>query len=414
MQSDMGLQPGVRLGNRYRLEDRISAGATSEEWRAVDESQSRTVAVEISPAGDPDRFTAAASALARIDHPAVVKVLDAGLAGGFSYLVTAFTDGESLAQRLARTGRLAPDEAMRILAAASEGVQAAHDQDVLHGDLTTADVRLGSDGGVTITGFALARPGATSPEQAQGRPGDRRSDVYALGKVAQESLGGDQADVPAPVLALVHRALADDPEQRWPSALVLADVARQVATEPEPEVGTGAKSWRRNLIAAVVAVLVVGGIIAGIAVRGGGDTDAASAAKPTASAGSGVPAGFSACGDAFCPTEPMCWNALVQTGTQAMPPVSAYCPGSHVWETFLAIPLPDGPPVLTKAKPLIKEAAAAKACSAAALKAQSKKPAATVHWIRAAWPVEGTGNTWLLHCIAQPKAGTSTGAVFAP
>ncbi len=90
-----------------------------------------------------------------------------------------------------------------------------------------------------------------------------------------------------------------------------------------------------------------------------------------------------------------------------------YCPGSHVWETFAVITLPAGPPVLNADSPLLKQADVAKACSAEVMAKQSIDPAATKGWRRDAWPVQAS-NGWLLHCMAQPKSGSSTGAAFKP
>ncbi|GIE86143.1 serine/threonine-protein kinase [Actinoplanes regularis] len=463
MQPDFGLRAGMRLGGRYRLEDRLGAGGMGEVWRAFDEALNRTVAVKTmlpTAAQDPDfvrRFADEATAMARVNHPAVVAIHDVGESDGITYLVMEFIDGESLAQRLTRERRLAPAETMRIIAAAAEGLQAVHDQGILHRDIKPANIMLRADGGVLITDFGIARhpgsPGLTatgavlgtptylSPEQVLGQPVDRRSDVYSLGLVAYECLAGEKpfvgdnpyavalqriqeepktlgTDLPPAVLLLVERALQADPEKRLPSALSLAEAARRVELTPVAAGRTGeGKSPRRAVLAAVAGVLIVGAIIAGIVVRGrGGDSDGASAAgnkpKATATAG-GVPGGFVACGDVFCPETPMCWNGFVQVGTQAMPPVSRFCPGAHVWETFVAITLPAGPPVLDSAAPLMKQPDVAKTCSAEAMAQHSKDPAATKGWRRDVWPVD-SGHGWLLHCVAQPTSGSSTGSAFKP
>jgi serine/threonine-protein kinase len=103
----------------------------------------------------------------------------------------------------------------------------------------------------------------------------------------------------------------------------------------------------------------------------------------------------------------------VATAGKASPPVSRYCPGTHRWETFLAIRLTGEAPVIDTDAPLIEKPDVAKACSAEVLAQHSLDPEATRSWRRDAWPVQD-GAVWLLHCIAQPKSGSSTGAAFKP
>ncbi|AEV85912.1 serine/threonine protein kinase, bacterial [Actinoplanes sp. SE50] len=204
----------MRLGDRYRLQDRLGAGGMGEVWRALDESLNRLVAIKMmlpSAAQDPDfvrRFAAEAMAMARVNHPAVATVHDVRQAHGLTFLVMEYVDGESLAQRLAREGRLSPAETMRIVTRAAEGLQAVHDQDILHRDIKPANIMLRRDGEVLITDFGIARhagaagltatgavlgtPSYLSPEQVLGQPSDRRSDVYSLGLVAYECLAGEK------------------------------------------------------------------------------------------------------------------------------------------------------------------------------------------------------------------------------
>ena len=102
------LRAGVRLGDRYRLADRLGAGGMGEVWRAVDELLGRQVAVKVmlpSVADDADfarRFLAEAKSMARVNHPAVASIHDFGSVQGVAYLVMELVDGESLAQLLAR------------------------------------------------------------------------------------------------------------------------------------------------------------------------------------------------------------------------------------------------------------------------------------------------------------------------
>ncbi|BCJ40053.1 hypothetical protein GCM10010168_29110 [Actinoplanes ianthinogenes] len=458
MHSDMGLRAGMRLGGRYRLEDRLGAGGMGEVWRAVDESLGRSVAVKTmlpAAAADPDfvrRFAAEATVMARVNHPAVASIHDFVRADGVTFLVMEFVDGESLAQRLRRDGRLDAAETIRIVAQAAEGLQAVHDQGIVHRDIKPANMLLRRDGSVVITDFGIARhedasrvtasgailgtPSYLSPEQVLGQPVDRRSDVYALGLVAYECLAGERpfvgdnpyavalqrvqqapktigVTVPPTVLALVERALAVDPERRFPSALSFAEAARHVSLTAAPASSETKRPERKKVLAGVLAVLVAAAVVTGIALqRDKAKSPAVAAPKASASATARVPAGFQACGEVLCPTAPMCWNGLTAISQVASPPVSAFCPGSHIWETFLAIPLPAGPPPkVSEDAPLIKRPEYAKACSHTTIGKHSLKPKATKNWLIELWPIE-TDGVWLLHCLAQPKAHVSTGSAY--
>jgi hypothetical protein len=455
----------MRLGERYRLESRLGAGGMGEVWRALDESLSRTVAVKTmlpAAAADPEfvrRFAAEATAMARVNHSAVAQIHDFGRSGGITYLVMEYVDGESLAQRLARDGRLAPDATMRLIAEAAEGLQAVHDQGVLHRDVKPANMLLRRDGRVVLSDFGIARhedasrltvtgailgtPSYLSPEQVLGQPADRRSDVYALGLVAYECLAGERpfvgdnpyavalqrvqqapktigVNVPAPVLAFVERTLAVDPEKRWPSAQAMAEAARQVPLTSAPvpiRVPDAAPVERRTekkkLLAAVLALMVIGGIAVGIAVRHRSNGKPAANKPTTASVVPEVPAGFTACGDAFCPVEPMCWNGLTVNSGKAFSPGPVPCSASHYWETFLAVGLPDGPPKISDTAPLIERADMAEVCTIPAVTRHSRQPKLMKSWKLEAWPVEIDG-VWLLHCLAQPKIAPSTGTGYKP
>ncbi|MEV6851639.1 serine/threonine-protein kinase [Actinoplanes sp. NPDC051411] len=270
----MTLGPGVRLGGRYRLDVRIGAGGMGEVWRGTDEVLGRTVAVKVmlpAVAADPGfahRFLSEATAMARVNHPAVASIHDYGSDAGVTYLVMEFVDGESLGGLLARVGRLGPADTMRVIAQAAEGLQAVHAAGLVHRDVKPANLLVRPDGQVVVTDFGISRhedasrltasgailgtPSYLSPEQVLGHPVGPLTDVYALGLTAYECLAGQrpfQADnpyavailrvqqaprsigfaLPPPVLAVVEGALAVDPGQRWPSAAALADAARTAA-----------------------------------------------------------------------------------------------------------------------------------------------------------------------------------------
>jgi hypothetical protein len=464
------LQAGMRLGDRYRLAARLGAGGMGEVWRAVDEVLGRTVAVKAmlpSVAADPGfarRFLAEATAMARVNHPAVASIHDYGRSGDVPYLVMEFVEGESLAQVLARTGRLGPAETMRLVAQAADGLQAVHDRGVVHRDIKPANLMVRPDGSVLITDFGIARaddasrltasgavlgtPTYLSPEQVLGQPATARSDVYSLGLTAYECLAGRRPftgdnpyavalqrlqdaprtigiALPPAVLAVVEGALAVDPAHRWPSAAAMAEAARAAVESgstgdrggPPDRAAAPARSRSRRpaLLAGLAAILLLtAGLTAWMTSREG-ETGAAAPSTGTgrsANAAAPTPAGFTACDGALCPTGPLCFGGLNAIGGRAEEPRRIDCAQTHVWETFAAVPVPATVATEVRQDELLERADVAAACSPDAMAARSRDPGTTRSWVRDAWPVETGDGTWLVHCIARPDAGSPDGPAF--
>ena len=461
------LQAGARLGNRYHLQQRLGAGGMGEVWLAVDEVLRRTVAVKAmlpGVAGDPgfaQRFEAEATSMARVHHPAVASIHDFGHSDGLLFLVMEYVDGESLAQRLAR-GRLAPDEAMRLIERAATGLQAVHEQGLVHRDIKPANLLVRRDGTVVITDFGIARhsdaghltvsgailgtPTYLSPEQVRGEPAGPLSDVYSLGLVAYECLAGEKpfvgdspyavalqrlrsgpptikADLPVAVQAVVERALAVEPADRWPSAAALAEAAGKAVTGGLSRVAgqpagrrPGTSRWALPALVAVLLVVTTVAVTWGLT-RGSGGSGAAARDPEQVPAQVGEqsqarePVSFVACGDAYCPVEPMCWGGLVANSGVAVAPRPVDCTKPHYWETFRAVPLPAGGVTISDDAPLIERADAAAACSAGAMADRSLDPVKTRRWQRDVWPITIGANT-TLHCIASAPGGESMGVFF--
>lgn len=442
------------------LQQRVGAGGMGEVWLAVDEVLRRTVAVKVmlpTVAGDPDfakRFEAEATSMARINHPAVASIHDFGQDQGVLFLVMEFVDGESLSQRLSR-GRLAPDETMRLIEQAAAGLQAVHDQGLVHRDIKPANLLVRRDGSVVITDFGIARhesasqltasgailgtPTYLSPEQVRGEPAGPLSDIYSLGLVAYECLAGEKpfvgdnpyavalqrlqggprtiaVELPLPVQAVVERALAVDPPDRWPSARELADGAREALTGPPPvplAAPRPAASRTPVLLAALAGLLiVVGAVVAWELVRPA-DTPAVSggvvaAPEPEVT----TPDLFTECETGWCPTEPLCWGGLVATSGVAVSPRRKDCGEEHFWETFAAVPLPAGG-VTVGEESLATRPETAAMCSAEFMATRSRYPAKTRSWQVDAWPIQ-VGATTMLHCIASGPRGEVRGSHFTP
>ncbi len=276
--------------NRYRLDSRIATGGMGEVWRATDTALGREVAVKVLKAeyaDDPafrQRFAIEARHAAALHHPGVAGVFDfgeahsAGVADGSGvprpYLVMELVEGEPLSVLLRQGAdsrrHLDPDAVRDLLAQAGEAIGAAHAAGIVHRDVKPANLMVTPHGQLKVTDFGIARaadgagmtqtgavmgtPQYLSPEQAQGLPATSRSDVYSLGVVAFECLAGRRpfeadspiatalahireplpdlpADVPADLAAVVRRALAKDPGERYADGAEFAAALRDPATE---------------------------------------------------------------------------------------------------------------------------------------------------------------------------------------
>ena len=275
------ISPGVSLGGRYRLDERIAGGGMGDVWRGTDEVLGRTVAVKILlPAlldepGFAERFRGEARTMATVNHPGVVDIYDYGSDQQLAFLVMEYVEGDALSRTLSRVGRLTPARTMALVAQAADALQAAHANGIVHRDVKPGNLLVRPNGTLVLTDFGIARSalvgqltvaGAVlgtasyiSPEQASGATATAASDVYALGVVAYQCLSGHRpfdgatpveiamkhvrdtprplpGDIPPAVRAIVERALAKDPTARWPTAAAMAAVARQAASSSSASV----------------------------------------------------------------------------------------------------------------------------------------------------------------------------------
>lgn len=254
---------GTVLSGRYRLEAKLGSGGMSTVYLARDETLDRPVAIkilhrEMSEQEDQlQRFRHEARAVAKLSHPNVVAVIDAGEDGGHPYIVFEYVKGETLKQRIARVGAFDAQEAIAYAIEVARGLSVAHSRNIVHRDIKPQNVLIDEEGrakltdfgisrqleqeGVTATGRVLGTTDYVAPEQAMGRGTDPRSDVYSLGVVLYEMLVGQvpfhadsqvgvamkhvneelpdvqrrRPEVSAAVALVVERATAKNPTERY-------------------------------------------------------------------------------------------------------------------------------------------------------------------------------------------------------
>ncbi len=313
----------------YHITEKLGEGGMGAVWRATDSTLDRDVAIKVLPAdfaSDAERlarFEREAKVLASLNHPNIGAIYGFHEAGGVRFLAMELVPGEDLAERL-KKGSVPVSDAVDIARQIAAGLEYAHERGIVHRDLKPANIKITPEGTVKVLDFGLAKavvgdptasgPTSTptilptmtsagtamgmilgtaaymSPEQARGKPVDKRADIWAFGVVLFEMLTGRRLfdgetvsdslaavlranvdlsalppSTPAPVRALVARCLDRDPQTR------LRDVgeARIILSAPHDETGTVAapsagSSRRATMAAAVITLLAaLGGILAG-------------------------------------------------------------------------------------------------------------------------------------------------------
>jgi serine/threonine-protein kinase len=240
-------------------------------YLATDQVLDRPVAIkllhrEISEEADQlERFRREARAAARLSHPNLVGVIDAGEDDGRPYIVFEYIEGRTLKRRLQEEGRLPVDEAVAYAIEIGRGLTAAHARKLVHRDVKPQNVLIDPDGRAKVTDFGIARSleqqgmtatgrvlGTTdyvSPEQAMGEDVDERSDVYSLGVVLYEMLTGDvpfRAETQVGVAMKHVNEPMPDVQAKRPevSAAVASVVDRSTTKDPRDRYGTVAEMVR--------------------------------------------------------------------------------------------------------------------------------------------------------------------------
>ena len=314
--------PGNLLAGKYKILEEIGRGGMGVVYEAEDTSLNRRIAIKALPdvfTSDPERlarFEREAKVLASLNHPNIAAIHGLEEAQGKRFIVLEFVEGETLAERLSR-GPLAFEETLDVCRQITEGLEGAHEKGIIHRDLKPANVKITPEGKVKILDFGLAkafrdeasgvdpsqsptitdqmtRPGVImgtaaymSPEQARGKPADKRADIWAFGCILYECLTGKRAfegetvteivaailkgepnwqalpgATPSKLKDLLHRCLRKDLRERLHD---IADARIEIEapiTYPSESLGAPRRIsllW----VAAISAVVLIAGIIIG-------------------------------------------------------------------------------------------------------------------------------------------------------
>jgi eukaryotic-like serine/threonine-protein kinase len=331
---------GDVVADRYELNEVVGSGGMSSVYRAHDRVLERTVALKVLherlvPQTDVvERFSREAKLVAGLSHHNIVAVIDRGEYAGTPFIVLEYVAGENLKQLLVRQGPLPVERALELTIEIAGGLAFAHQKGFVHRDVKPQNVLLNGKGEAKVTDFGIARPleaqeGETqtgtvlgtcdyiSPEQAQGRRVDERTDIYSLGIVLYELLTGrvpftgenfvavamqhinaspspvtlERPEVPRRVEAAIEKALAKAPADRFETMAAFAVELEDCLVELRAGENTGAtgvlpvvppdrssppkkrRPRRRRLVLIAAAVVVIAACAAGAAIliTGAGD-----------------------------------------------------------------------------------------------------------------------------------------------
>ncbi|MFT8245669.1 serine/threonine-protein kinase [Roseomonas sp. BN140053] len=274
------------IAGKYEIRGTLGSGAMGTVFDGFDRLIERRVAIKVvrlPPAGDPEsdeargRFRREAQAAGRLSHPAIVGVYDYGENAETAWIVMELVEGGSLKEPLDRGERMPLPEIVRVMEEALGALAYSHGRGVVHRDIKPANIMVAADKSVKIADFGIARlenssmtqvgtvmgtPSYMSPEQLRGEPADLRTDIWAAGVMLYQLLTGEKpfeggfsavmhkalnteptppstlsVTAPRAFDAVISRALAKRPEDRYGSALEFAQAIRAAAQAPDNSTG---------------------------------------------------------------------------------------------------------------------------------------------------------------------------------
>ncbi|MBR5596157.1 MAG: Stk1 family PASTA domain-containing Ser/Thr kinase [Lachnospiraceae bacterium] len=271
---------GMLIGDRYEILEKVGTGGMSDVYKAKCHKLNRFVAVKVlkQEFGENENFVSKfkveAQAAAGLMHPNIVNVYDVGNENGINYIVMELVEGITLKKYIEKKARLSVKEAISIAIQVSMGIEAAHNNHIIHRDIKPQNIIISKDGKVKVTDFGIAKAATsntitsnvmgsvhyTSPEQARGGFSDEKSDIYSLGITLFEMLtgrvpfNGDTtvaiaikhiqepmptprdyvAEIPISVEQMVYKCTQKSPDRRYQSmAELIEDLKRSLMTPDE-------------------------------------------------------------------------------------------------------------------------------------------------------------------------------------
>jgi eukaryotic-like serine/threonine-protein kinase len=230
------LGPGTDFGPRYRIESLLGEGGMGRVYKAYDKDLERTVAIKVVRGGalnESDalkRFKQELLLASKISHKNILRIHDMGEVAGVKFISMAYVEGQDLHQIIANDPKMPMDRAINYARQLADALAAAHAEGVIHRDLKPQNVLVGKDEhlyvsdfglaksfddgavGMTRTGAFLGTPRYMSPEQAEGKPADQRSDIYSYGLILYEMLAGDVPFKGDTTLKVMYQRLHEKPK----------------------------------------------------------------------------------------------------------------------------------------------------------------------------------------------------------
>lgn len=273
------LKTGMFISDRYEIIDKVGSGGMADVYKAKDQRLNRFVAIKVlkpeysSDKSFVNKFRGEAQSAAGLSHPNIVNVYDVGDDSGLHYIVMELVEGITLKRFIERKGKLEVKEAVGISIQIAQGMEAAHDNHIIHRDIKPQNIIISRDGKVKVTDFGIAKATNSntitsnamgsvhylSPEQARGGYSDEKSDIYSLGVTLYEMLSGkvpfagdntvsvalahiqgeamplgelDQT-IPLSVDKIVQKCMQKRPERRYHSASELIVDLKKALSNPD-------------------------------------------------------------------------------------------------------------------------------------------------------------------------------------
>ena len=279
------LNPGTYLQDRYEILGRIGSGGMSVVYKAKCHTLDRLVAIKVlkeefaSDENFVSKFKMEAQAAAGLSHPNIVNIYDVVDEGDIHFIVMELVEGITLKSYITKKGHLDVKEAIGIAIQVASGIEAAHEQHIIHRDIKPQNMLISMDGKVKVADFGIARAVSSqtmnaatvvgsvhyiSPEQARGGYSDERSDLYSLGITMFEMVTGHvpfegdntvtvalahleepmldprtlNPDVSPSLARIILKCTEKRPERRYPTAAaVISDLRRALLNDDDPAVG---------------------------------------------------------------------------------------------------------------------------------------------------------------------------------